>query len=338
VTATASRDCLVGIEGLTVSVPHGDGTVNAVRNVSFEIAPGEAVGLVGESGSGKTLTCRAILGILPPGCEVASGRISFAAKDLAHLSRAEWQRLHGRTIGAVFQDPGSYLNPSISVGEQLAEVLRVKLGMRRRAAKARAVELLDSLGLRDPERVYTQLPGELSGGMLQRALIAIAIGCDPTLLIADEPTTALDVTIQAEIVELLGQLRDGGLAILFVSHDLPLVAGLCDRIVVFYAGEVVEMGNAKDVMARPLHPYAQALLGIAAASAAGGSGHDALPLIAGRPPHPDEIDVGCPFAARCEYAMPDCLARDVQLAELEPGRWVRCVVRQAAMAAGSARG
>jgi peptide/nickel transport system ATP-binding protein len=338
VIATDSGDCLVAVDGLTVSVPHGNGTADAVRDVSFTIAPGEIVGLVGESGSGKTLTCRAILGILPPGCEVASGRISFAGKDLAHLSRSEWQRLRGRTIGAVFQDPGSYLNPSITVGEQLAEVLRVKLGMRRRAAKAHAVELLGSLGLRDPELVYKQLPGELSGGMLQRVLIAIAICCDPTLLIADEPTTALDVTIQAEIVELLGQLRDSGLAILFVSHDLPLVAGLCDRIVVFYAGEVVEMGDAKDVMARPLHPYAQALLGIAAASAAGGSGHEALPLIAGRPPHPGEIDAGCPFVSRCEYAMPDCVAQHVRLLELEPGRWVRCVVRQAALATGSAHG
>ena len=234
---------MLRLDDLQVSVH--DGAASAVRGVSLSVRAGEIVGLVGESGSGKTLTCRAALGVLPPGCAVAGGTVSFAGRDVTALSRRGWERVHGSQMGAVFQDPASYLNPSITVGHQIAEVLRVKLGLSRRAARRRAAELCAAVGLRDPERVLDQIPAELSGGMLQRVMIAIAISCEPRLLVADEPTTALDVTIQAEVLELLQRLRDErGLAVLFVSHDLAVVTQLCDRIAVFYAGEIVESGPA----------------------------------------------------------------------------------------------
>ena len=246
-------DPVLTINDLRVTVHQG--AAEAVRGVSLSVAPGEIVGLVGESGSGKTLTCRAALGVLPAGVAIEQGSLSFAGHDLTGLSRRGWESLHGSHIGAVFQDPASYLNPSITVGHQLAEVLRVKLGLSRRAARLRSVELFTAVGLHQPEHVFHQIPAELSGGMLQRVMIAIAISCDPQLLVADEATTALDVTIQAEVIELLRQLRsDRGLAVLFVSHDLAVVSELCDRIVVFYAGEVVgdeEHGQASLVAQLP---------------------------------------------------------------------------------------
>jgi ABC-type glutathione transport system ATPase component len=244
---------LLRVEGLRVTVPGG---AELVHGVDLTVARGEALGLVGESGSGKTLTCRAVLGVLPGRCEVAGGTIA----------------LDGR-FGAVFQDPASYLNPSLSVGRQLAEVLRVNGGLGRRAARARALELLAAVGLRRPEAVYRQIPSHLSGGMQQRAMLAIAIACDPDLLVADEPTTSLDVKTQAEIVALLRALRARfGLALLFVSHDLGLVAELCDRIAVFHRGEIVETAETGELLARPRHPYTRSLL---LAAAPGGIAHAA---------------------------------------------------------------
>ena len=201
---------------------------------------------------------------------------------MTDLSRRGWERLHGTGIGAVFQDPASYLNPSLTVGSQLTEVLRVKQGLPRREAHRKAIELFTAVGLRQPERVFHQIPAELSGGMLQRVMIAIAISCDPRLLIADEATTALDVTIQAEIIELLRDLRDQrGLAVLFVSHDLAVIRELCDRVVVFYAGEVVESGPVEEIIERPRHPYTQALLRVASV---GDFSRRELEVIPGQPP------------------------------------------------------
>jgi len=231
----AAPDRVLGLENLHVTVH--DGAATALRGVSLDVHSGEIVGLVGESGSGKTLTCRAALGVLPPGCAVGQGTISFERQDVTDLSRRGWERLHGTGMGAVFQDPASYLNPNLTVGSQLAEVLRVKQRLPRREARRRGIDLLAAVGLHRPDWVFHQIPGELSGGMLQRVMIAIAISCEPRLLIADEATTALDVTIQAEIIELLRDLRDQrGLAVLFVSHDLAVIRELCDRVIVFYAG------------------------------------------------------------------------------------------------------
>ncbi|WP_411118486.1 ABC transporter ATP-binding protein [Streptomyces sp. 058-1L] len=232
-----------------------------VHGVTFELTPGKAVGIVGESGSGKTLTCRAALGILPPHFEVAGGRIDLAGTDIATLTPQQWTDLRGATISAVFQDPASYLNPAIKVGAQIAEVIRVKQGLKRRAARRRAVELLGAVRLRDPELVYGQYPYELSGGMLQRVLIAAAIAVEPRALIADEATTALDVTVQAEILDLLAELRERtGLALVVVSHDLAVVAHLCDEVLVMRQGEVVEQGETHAVLHDPQHDYTRLLI------------------------------------------------------------------------------
>ncbi|MFF3656546.1 ABC transporter ATP-binding protein [Streptomyces olivochromogenes] len=232
-----------------------------VHGVSFTLTPGKAVGIVGESGSGKTLTCRAALGILPAHFEVTGGSIELDGNDIAALTPTRWTALRGATISAVFQDPASYLNPSIRVGAQIAEVVRVKKGLKRREAHRRVIELLRAVHLRDPELVYGQYTYELSGGMLQRVLIAAAIAADPRILIADEATTALDVTVQAEILDLLADLRERtGLALVLVSHDLAVVAQLCDEVLVMRQGEVVEQGPTREVLHHPRHEYTRLLI------------------------------------------------------------------------------
>jgi peptide/nickel transport system ATP-binding protein len=317
----AADDDVLSIEDLHVSVH--DGAATAVRGVSLRVRPGEIVGLVGESGSGKTLTCRAALGVLPSGCAIQQGTVSFAGRDVTALSRRGWERVHGSHMGAVFQDPTSYLNPSVTVGSQLTEVLRVKLGLRGREAHRRAIELFEAVGLRQPERVFHQIPAELSGGMLQRVMIAIAISCDPRLLVADEATTALDVTIQAEVIELLLQLRDQrGLAVLFVSHDLAVITELCDRVVVFYAGEVVESGPVDEIVQRPRHPYTQALLRVASV---GDFARRELEVIAGQPPQVGADISGCRFAERCPVAIPGCSAGPVRPVAIADQHHVRCI-------------
>jgi peptide/nickel transport system ATP-binding protein len=332
---TASRQArgssdLLSLDDLHISVHHGAAT--AIRGVSLGIRPGEIVGLVGESGSGKTLTCRAALGVLPAGVTIDHGSMTFAGHDLTTLSRRGWEEVHGSHMGAVFQDPASYLNPTITVGHQLAEVLRVKLGLSRRAAHQRSVELLSAVGLHQPEHVFHQIPAELSGGMLQRVMIAIAISCDPELLVADEATTALDVTIQAEIIDLLRRLRDErGLAVLFVSHDLAVVAELCDRVVVFYAGEVVESGPAAEIIERPRHPYTQALLEVASV---GDFRRRELQVIAGQPPPVGADIAGCRFAERCPLAADVCRTGPIAPVAVGEEHQVRCVRAQEAWSSG----
>jgi ABC-type dipeptide/oligopeptide/nickel transport system ATPase component len=232
-----------------------------VHGVSFELTAGKVVGIVGESGSGKTLTCRAALGILPEHFAVSAGSIEIAGRHIDGLSRRDWTDLRGSTISAVFQDPASYLNPSIPVGSQIAEVIRVKKKVGRREARDRAVDLLTRVQLRNPEVVYSQYTFELSGGMLQRVLIAAAISADPKILIADEATTALDVTVQAEILDLLAGLREStGLALVVVSHDLAVVAQLCDEVLVMKDGDVVEQGPTEHVLYQPAHEYTKLLI------------------------------------------------------------------------------
>ncbi|WP_188282233.1 ABC transporter ATP-binding protein [Streptomyces sp. CBMA29] len=377
------------VDGLHITV--SGGRAEAVRDVSFTVYAGEAVGVVGESGSGKTLTCRSLLGVLPPGCEVSagsavlagadsdgtssasasaagassagasgasasaagkaslasaslgrasarkssggrsggrsggksSGGTSSAGTDLTALDRRQWERLRGVELGAVFQDPASYLNPALTVGRQLAEPLRVRFGLKRARAHERAVELFASVGLRDPADVYHRYPHELSGGMLQRVLIAIAVACDPRLLVADEATTALDTVVQAEVLDLLAQLRDErGLALLLVTHDLAVVAEVTDRVLVFYAGEIVEDGPTQDVVHRPAHPYTAALLRVASL---GDWNRRELAVIPGRPPEAGEAPVGCRFADRCAFAEDRCRTEPVPLTATADGRRVRCV-------------
>jgi peptide/nickel transport system ATP-binding protein len=248
---------LLEIRNLRISAEH----TPIVDGVDLVVHRGESVGIVGESGSGKSLTCRSVLGIVPPSLKVSADRLWFDGVDLRSLPERGWRAVRGTRIGAVFQDPASYLNPSLPVGRQIAEVLRVKLARPRAAARAGAIALLDRLGLTDPARVATRYPHELSGGMLQRVLLAIALAESPDLLIADEPTTALDATVQAEVLDILADLRrDGGLTLLFVSHDLAVVAQVCDRILVMKQGRVVESGATRSVLSAPRHPYTRALL------------------------------------------------------------------------------
>ncbi|GAA2011057.1 hypothetical protein GCM10009839_01330 [Catenulispora yoronensis] len=257
--ASSDAATVLRVEDLRVTV--GGGRAEAVHGVSFEIRRGETVGLVGESGSGKTLTCRAVLGLLAPGCERSGGRIDFDGTDLTALGRRAWDTIRGTRIGAVFQDPASYLNPSLTVGRQLTETVRAHTGLSRAAARARALELFAAVGLRDVETVYHRYPHELSGGMAQRALIAIAISGDPDLLVADEATSSLDALVQAEVLELLRRLTaERGLALLLVTHDLAVVAEVCDKVLVMYRGDLVEQGPTAEVVAAPRHAHTRALL------------------------------------------------------------------------------
>ncbi|MFT4229079.1 MAG: ABC transporter ATP-binding protein [Microbacterium sp.] len=254
---------VVAVQGLRISTldgPDAAGT-ELVHGVDLAVRAGEALGVVGESGSGKTLTCRALLGILPAGTAVTGGRVEIDGVDLAHAPDAVWRGIRGSRIGAVFQDPASYLNPAIRVGAQLEEVLRVTGGVPRRQTRERARELLDGLGLRDVDLVLRRRVGELSGGMLQRILIAMALAADPAVLIADEATTALDVTVQAELLDLLRDLRrDRGLALVLVSHDLAVVSQVCERVLVFREGRIVEGGATARVLRAAGHPYTRELL------------------------------------------------------------------------------
>ena len=252
-----SDPALLVARDLTITGPDGD----LVHGISFALPPRGTLGIVGESGSGKSLTCRSLLGILPTGVTVTAGSIEFDGRDVTDLDYRAWQSLRGTQISAVFQDPGSYLNPSIPVGKQLAEVLRVKTGLARRVATQRSIELFASLGLRDPGLVALQYPHELSGGMLQRVLIAIALAENPRVLIADEATTALDVIVQAEVLDVLADLREVlDLSLILVSHDLAVVAQVCDEVVVLRDGVIVEAGPTARVLVDPQHPYTRLLV------------------------------------------------------------------------------
>ncbi|MFC7494392.1 MULTISPECIES: ABC transporter ATP-binding protein [unclassified Nocardioides] len=321
----SAHEQVLEVRDLQVSV--GNDLV-AVQDVSFTIGRGESVGLVGESGSGKTLTCRAVLGLLPATGQVDAGAIVLGSGsdevELTGARRATWNQVRGTRVGAVFQDPASYLNPSLTVGHQLAEQLRVKRGLSRSDAHRRTVELFAEVGLHDPESVFHQYPFQLSGGMLQRVLIAIAVSCEPELLIADEATTALDVVIQAEILGLLRRLRESHrLSLLLVTHDLAVVAETCERILVMYGGQIVESGPTADVLSNPRHPYTQALMGVATI---GSWQRRKLDVIPGQPPAAGEQMPGCRFAPRCPYASSQCLDGPVALTDLGPQRAARCVL------------
>jgi oligopeptide/dipeptide ABC transporter ATP-binding protein len=312
------RDTL-RVDELTVAF--GDAGRPVVRGVSFEIGPGEAFGLVGESGSGKSLTCRAILRLLPRGA-AAGGRVLYGRRSLLELGDAEMQSLRGSTIAMVFQDPLTALNPVLRVGDAIAQVIASHEGLGARAARTRALEMMARVGIRDAARRAAAYPHEFSGGMRQRIHIAMALAARPTLLLADEPTTALDVIVQAEILRLLDDLRrEEGMSLLLVSHDFRVVAGLCDRVGVMYAGELVETGPTRTVLRRPEHPYTIGLMNSLPEAAAGGR----LRAIPGAPPDPEQPLRGCRFAPRCALAADACAAAPIGLVETAPGHWSRCV-------------
>jgi oligopeptide/dipeptide ABC transporter ATP-binding protein len=309
------------VDDLTVTfAAHGRAVV---RGVSFTIAPGEAFGLVGESGSGKSLTCRAILRLLPRGAS-ATGRITYGGRNLLTLGDDAMQELRGSSIAMVFQDPLTALNPVLRVGDAIAQVIQAHTGLGRPAARRLAVDMMERVGIRDAGRRAAAYPHEFSGGMRQRIHIAMALAARPTLLLADEPTTALDVIVQAEILRLLDELRrQEGMSLLLVSHDFRVVAGLCDRVGVMYAGELVEVGRTQTVLRRPEHPYTIGLMNSLPEAVVA----DRLRAIPGAPPDPGSLPQGCAFASRCELARDPCRAQPIRMAEAAPQHWARCIRR-----------
>jgi len=305
-TAPGSAAPLLQVEGLRVAFPHEDRMVEAVRGVDLHIAPGEAVGVVGESGSGKSVSALAMLRLIAPPGRIVGGTVRFRGQDLLGLPERAMRRIRGREISMVFQDPLTSLNPAFTVGTQLVDVIRAHQRCDAREARGRAAEALHLVGIPSPERRLDSYPHEFSGGMRQRALIAMAIACRPALLIADEPTTALDVTIQAQVMALLRRLREElGLAVLFISHNLDLVAELCDRIVVMYAGRVAEEAAAEELFRRPRHPYTRLLLRCVPRLTGIG---EQLYTIDGAPPALGGAGSGCAFAPRCPEVRPACAA------------------------------
>jgi oligopeptide/dipeptide ABC transporter ATP-binding protein len=305
---------LLSIRGLRVGLRGNE----IVRGVDLDVAAGEKLGIVGESGSGKTLTILSILQLLPPPLEIVGGTVTFAGEDLRAVTPARLREIRGGEVAMVYQDPMSSLNPLLRVGTQIAETLRAH-GVEREPARARTREMLSYVGLPDPERVANSFPHELSGGMLQRVMIAMALATSPRVLVADEPTTALDVTIQQQILELVERLQaETGMAVVWVTHDLGVVARLVDHVAVMYAGRIVELAATRDIFERPQHPYTAALLeSLPSASTAH---RQPLRQIGGTPPDPARLGVGCPFRFRCPSADAHCAAEEPPLLERGPGQ------------------
>ena len=302
----------------------GSGTARAVDGVSFELYPGETLGIVGESGSGKTVTSLSVLRLIPepPGHIRPGSYIEFEGRNLLTLSPPELRAIRGNRIAMVFQEPMTSLNPVFSVGDQIAEAAIIHQGLSRKAARARAIEMLTLVGMPDPAERVDHYPHQLSGGMRQRVMIAMALVCHPKVLIADEPTTALDVTIQAQILELLERLqRELGMAIMLITHDLGVVAGTADRVVVMYAGQVVETATTTELFARPRHPYTEGLL---AAVPRVDTPREQLRAIPGSVPAATDWPAGCRFHPRCPYAWDKCRTSEPPLLDAGSGHQARC--------------
>ena len=295
---------LLEIENLSVEFPSRSSVLHAVEGVSLSLDAGDVLGIVGESGSGKSVTMMALMGLVPYPGRVTASKMRFDGHDLLGLSTKERSRLTGKDVAMIFQEPTTSLNPCFSVGFQLAETLRVHLGMDSKAAKRRSIELLEQVGISDPETRLKAYPHQLSGGMNQRVMIAMAIACNPKLLIADEPTTALDVTIQAQILDLLRSLqRERGMALVLITHNMGVVSDMAQRVAVMYAGQIMEQQPAQALFQRPRHPYTEALM---AALPERSDGSARLSTIPGMVPGLYDRPTGCLFAPRCSYANDDC--------------------------------
>jgi oligopeptide/dipeptide ABC transporter ATP-binding protein len=326
---------LLRIEGLRVEFGDGDAPLVAVDGAGLSVAPGEVVGLIGESGSGKSLTCRSVMRLVPRPGRIAAGEIEFDGRDVLAMSGQQLRDFRAHHAGMIYQDPFSSLNPVYRIRDQIAETLTVNLEMGKAEARAHAVELLDGVGIRDPERRALSYPHELSGGMRQRVMIALATASRPRLLLADEPTTALDVTTQAQILALLLRLRaERGMAVLLVSHDFGVIAQVCDRVAVMYAGHVVETGPMEALYTNPQHPYTRALLESVPELESAGR-RTRRPGIAGVPPELTDVLPGCVFMPRCRYAQPSCAEISMELQPVSAGHETACPVRPFA-GAGSA--
>ncbi len=314
---------LLEVAGLGIALPTPNGAHSVVRETSFTLDSGQTLGIVGESGSGKTLTALAIIGLLPDGA-TRSGTIRFEGRDLTSMSEAQMRGLRGDRIAMVFQEPMTALNPLHSVGRQIAEPLILHRGMSTAAARDAAVRLLRRVGVPEPERRARAYPHQLSGGQRQRAMIAMALSCAPRLIIADEPTTALDVTVQAQILDLIAELREqSDMALILVSHDLAVIAQNCERVLVMYGGMTMESGRTEDVLAKPAHPYTKALL--QARPRIGAPRGEPLRAIAGAAPSAGEAPRGCPFAGRCPLTLAACGDAPPVEVVLGPGHAARCI-------------
>ena len=318
---------LLEVRGLATRFETPAGVVRAVDGVDLEVEAGETLAVAGESGSGKSLTLLSIVGLVPPPGRVVAGSVRFAGRELRGLGERDLRALRGARIGLVFQEAGAALDPLMRVGAQVEEALRAHLPLTRREARARSLELLARVGLPDPARAHAAYAHELSGGMRQRAWIAAAIACGPELLLADEPTSALDVTVQAGVLDLLGELvRERSMGLVLVTHDLAVAATRADRVAVMYAGRIVEDGPARDVLERPRHPYTAALLRAQPTLEAPPPGREGEPLgaLGGAPPDPAALPQGCRFHPRCALARARCGLEDPPLAPAGPARRSAC--------------
>jgi oligopeptide/dipeptide ABC transporter ATP-binding protein len=316
---------LLDVRDLVTRFDSDGATVHAVNGVSFTLDAGEAMAIVGESGSGKSVTVMSLMGLVrfPPG-RVAGGQAFFEGQDLLRMSDDEMRRIRGKRIAMIFQDPMTSMNPVLSVGLQMTEAMRPHLGLDRRAARERAIDMLALVGLPRPQERIDDFPFQFSGGQRQRVMIAMALSCNPSLLIADEPTTALDVTIQAQIVELIESLRQKlGMAVIWISHNLGLVAGVVDKVAVMYGGHIVEQAPVDELYERPRHPYTAGLLN--AIPKLEGRGHGRLASIDGMPPDLRRKPEACPFAPRCRLAQDRCRQALPELTAIAPEQAVRCV-------------
>ncbi len=318
--SASGEEVLLDVRGLGISFLMGGGAVEATRDVSFAVRPGERVGIVGESGCGKTITGLSLLGLLPAATSRVVGEAMFEGENLVGLPLSRMRHVRGRKISMIFQEPMSALDPVFTIGQQIGETIRTHFKASKAEARERAIEALASVGIPSPARVHDSYPHQLSGGMRQRAMIAIALACEPRLLIADEPTTALDVTIQAQIIDLLLELSSrSGTALLFITHDLGVIAETCTRMITMYAGQVVEDAPVDTALVRPLHPYTSGLLRSLPRLSARGA---VLPSIAGRVPTLRDMPTGCRFAERCGHRRDECAAP--QVIEAVEDHRVRC--------------
>jgi oligopeptide transport system ATP-binding protein len=325
---------LLEVKNLRTIFRTEDGPVTAVNGLSFTLDAGQTLGIVGESGSGKSVTSLSIMRLLPRNATIAADAVLFGGEDLLRKSEAEMRKIRGHRIAMIFQDPMTSLNPVLTIGEQIAEAVRVHLGYNRREAREKAVDVLKKVRLPSPERRLDDYPHQFSGGMRQRVMIAIALSCNPELLIADEPTTALDVTIQAQILELMNEMQaETGAAIVMITHDLGVVAEVCKNVLVMYAGNMVEYGGATQIFKEPKMPYTQGLL--SSLPRLDESEHTRLVPIKGQPPNLLNLRPGCAFAPRCAYAMPVC-EHPPALYDFGGGHLARCHLyeRQVPHAAG----
>ncbi len=314
---------LLSVENLSIVYENSDGTVYAVNDVSFELNEGETLGLVGETGAGKTTIAKAILQIMNPiTSKIVNGTIMYHDKNLLEFKAKDMMKVRGDEITMIFQDPMTALNPVMFVGEQIAEVVELHNGNKKADAKRRAIEMLETVGI--PAERYNEYPHQFSGGMKQRVVIAIALACSPELLLADEPTTALDVTIQAQVLDMMRDLiKKQSTSMILITHDLGVVAGTCDKVAIVYAGNIVEIGTKEDIFIHPSHPYTIGLFG-AIPSLTGDE--EELKPIKGMPADPTNLPPGCTFWPRCPYAIEECKQGEIPMREISPGHMCKCIV------------